>query len=477
MLRRFLRDSAIYSISAALSRGVAIIMIPLYTRFLHPSEYGVLDLLMITATLFNYLILLEISQGLARVYSEAESSLAKIQCISSAAWFAIAAYSIFAIFGFTFAASLAEVILNSAELINAVRVMILAIIFNGVFFLLQDLLRWQLQPRKHALGSIIYSVVSASSGAFAVVILKTGVIGILAGQVVGAIIGLLVTCICGAAKYWKFQFNLSIWFEMLRYSAPQVISSFAAFSALYIDRFFIKEMLGVEEVGIYGVGARIASLVALLMAGFQSGYIPLVFQNHSSSETPPQMARVFRFFLVGAFLIVTLLAGYSKELLSVFTTEQYFSAWFTVPILASAMLLANMYIFVPGVFIAKRTGFVAILNVSTVMINVILILLFLPLFGIAGAAIAVLAGSLFNFLVYILLNKRFYPIPFNWNRILLGIIVGVLFATSLMLLQNISGYFVFMLKTIIFFIGALILLFTLLETSELKLLAFKIGWQ
>ena len=195
MLRRFLRDSAIYSISAALSRGVAIIMIPLYTRFLHPSEYGVLDLLMITATLFNYLILLEISQGLARVYSEAESSLAKIQCISSAAWFAIAAYSIFAIFGFTFAASLAEVILNSAELINAVRVMILAIIFNGVFFLLQDLLRWQLQPRKHALGSIIYSVVSASSGAFAVVILKTGVIGILAGQVVGAIIGLLVTCI------------------------------------------------------------------------------------------------------------------------------------------------------------------------------------------------------------------------------------------------------------------------------------------
>jgi len=161
----------------------------------------------------------------------------------------------------------------------------------------------------------------------------------------------------------------------------------------------------------------------------------------------------------------------------VFTTEQYFSAWFTVPILASAMLLANMYIFVPGVFIAKRTGFVAILNVSTVMINVILILLFLPLFGIAGAAIAVLAGSLFNFLVYILLNKRFYPIPFNWNRILLGIIVGVLFATSLMLLQNISGYFVFMLKTIIFFIGALILLFTLLEKSELKLLAFKIGWQ
>jgi O-antigen/teichoic acid export membrane protein len=153
MLRRFLRDSALYSASAVLSRGIGIILLPLYTRFLHPAEYGALDLLMVFATLANYLISLEISQGVARVYAEAKTVEEKRSCVSSAAWFATAAYGLFAIFASIFPVHIAKWLLGSTHWADAAQAMIFAVATNGVFFMLQDLLRWQLQPLRHAVAN------------------------------------------------------------------------------------------------------------------------------------------------------------------------------------------------------------------------------------------------------------------------------------------------------------------------------------
>ncbi len=468
MLRRFLRDSAIYSISALLSRGVSIILIPLYTRFLQPYEYGAFDLLMVAATLANYLVSLEISQGLARVYSEARDENEKRACVSAAAWFSVAAYFLFVVVASAFSSDIARLLLGSADWSNAVQTMILAVAANGIFFLLQDLLRWQLQPMRHAFASIAYSLTSALVGAGAVVFTHAGVIGILLGQIAGALVGLLLTWRNGGAKDWHWEFNRKKWKEMAIYSAPQVISSFAAYFALYVDRLFIKEGLSLNDVGIYGVGARIASLVALLMVGFQSGYIPIVFQNHAAPETPPQMARVFRYFLVAAIGVVLFLSGFSGELLALLTTERYFSYWYTIPILAAAMLLANMYIFAPGIFIARRTPIVACINVGALSLTVLGNLILLPRFGVLGAAIAALITSTVVFLAYLYFNKRFYPIPFAWRRILVALGAGILVAATLFELQTQSGLWTFPTKAVLLFGGIALASGILLDKAELK---------
>lgn len=475
MLRRLLRDSALYSVSAALSRGIAIFLIPLYTRFLLPAEYGALDLLMVAATLSNYLISLEISQGVARVYAEAKTPEAKQSCVSAAAWFAVAAYAAFAILASFFPGDIAQLLLGSARWTAAVQAMILAVAANGVFFLLQDLLRWQLQPLRHAAASISYTAVSASVGAFLVITADAGVPGILYGQCVGAVVGICVAWINGAANDWQLQFNGSRWREMVSYSAPQVISSFAAFFTLYVDRLLIKEFMTLDDVGIYGVGARIASVVALLMAGFQSGYIPIVFQNYQAAETPGQMARVFRYFLAMATGLLLMLAGFSKELLWIFTTPQYYGSWQTVPLLAAAMLFANMYIFAPGIFIARRTGIVAAINVSTALLNIAVNVLLIPAMGILGTALGTLGSSFVAFLAYVYFNRRFYPIPFDWSRIATAGLLGAACAAVLMLLQTFDGPAAFAFRAVFWSIASMGAALILLGRDEIRRLAAGIG--
>lgn len=436
MLVRFLRDSAFYSVSAVLTRGVAIILVPLYTRFLHPAEYGALDLLMVFATLANYLVSLEISQGVARVYAEAKTDDDKQACISSALWFAAAAYGLFVAVAMAFSAGIAEWLLDSATWDKAVRALILTVGANGMFFLLQDLLRWQLQPLRYAVASIVYAIVSAAVGASMVILANAGVPGILYGQCAGAVVGLAVSWWNGAAMHWKPRFHWERWREMASYSAPQVVSSFAGYFSVYLDRLLIKELMTLEDVGIYGVGARIASVVALLMAGFQSGIIPIVFHHHAAPDTPREMARVFRYFLVLAIALLLFLAGFSKELLWLFTTTRYYGSWGVVPLLAAALMLANMYIFVPGIFIARRTGLVAAINVGTALLNLAGNFLLIPAFGTMGAAAATLTSSLVTFLLYVYLNRRFYPIPFEWSRIVGSACLGAGLAALLVGMQG-----------------------------------------
>lgn len=468
MLRRVLHDSVIYSLSAILSRGMSVILIPLYTRILQPYEYGVFDLLMMFATLVSYLVSLEISQGLGRVYSDANNENEKRAYVSAAAWFSISAYTAFVVFSSAFSSDIARLLLGSEAWGGAVQVMIIAIAFNGIFFLLQDLLRWQLKPMRHALASILYSLTSATVGAIAVAFLDAGVVGILAGQICGAVVGFFIAWRSGGALYWCWEFNRGKWKEMAKYSTPQVISSLAAYLTLYVDRLFIKENLTLDEVGIYGVGARIASLVTLLMVGFQSSYIPIVFHNHAAPETPSQMARVFNYFLVGAIAIILLLSGFSREILVLLTTKPYYSAWDVIPFLATATLLANMYIFAPGIFIARRTFIVAGINLGALGLSIVCNIFLFPDFGVMGSAFAILFTSTIVLMVYFYFNARFYPIPFVWRRILTAVTLGVLMAAILFNLQTYNGLMVFLGKIALYLTCIAVLFGILVDKSDLK---------
>jgi O-antigen/teichoic acid export membrane protein len=292
-----------------------------------------------------------------------------------------------------------------------------------------------LQPFRHALASLVYTVVSSAVGLGLVIGLAAGVSGILYGQCAGAVAGFIVACFNGAAKHLRVNFHWKRLREMLSYSAPQVFTSIAAYFSLYVDRLLIKELMTLDDVGVYGIGARFGSVVMLVMVGFQSALVPLVFKNYAEPETPDQLARVFLYFMVCAISMILLLCGFSKELVWLFTTPQYYAAWRVIPLIATGIILANMYIFTLGLHLERRTMMIAAINISVALINIAGNMLLIPLFGLTGAATATMVSVLIAFLLYLYFNQRFYPIPFAWKRIVGGTLLGLSFAIVLTGLQ------------------------------------------
>jgi O-antigen/teichoic acid export membrane protein len=423
MLRAFLKDSAVYAVPAFLSRGLALLLVPLYTRVLSPADYGSLDLLIVFAGIINLTISLEVSQGVARFYAGEEDSSRKVAYASSAFWFTLGCYSFFAVILLAFTNPLAHWVMGQPDLEAAFQIGIVYIWVNGVFYLIQNQFRWELRPKPYAVVSLVMSFVTGGVSVWLAYGLLWGLEGLLIGMVVGSGFGAALG-LSWLRKSFRFRFDGARLREMLVFSSPLVFSGIAVWISLYIDRIMINHFLSIDEVGLYGIGHRVASIAGIAMVGFQGALTPLVYTYYRDHDTPRQLARIFRLFLVLALTVFLGLSLFASDVLRLLTTESFYGGAVVVVYLVPAILLANMYIFAPGIAIAKKTHYFIWINTGGALLNIVLNYLLIPVLGIVGAGLATLVGYLVVFSLYMAASQRLYRVPHHWYPIVVAVLVA-----------------------------------------------------
>jgi len=424
MLKQFFKDSLVYGAANIAARGVSILLLPFYTRVLSPSDYGMIDVVTVLAALVNVTITLEITQGIARFYPDAEAQRIRVAYASTALWFTIASYAAFATLGLLFSTPLSIWILEAPGREAVFHAAVFAICGQGLFYFAQNQLRWLLRPKLYAVASLAYTGVSIPLSVVFVLLLDWGVIGIFHGQLVGALVGSVFALYAGRESY-QFTFSWLRFREMVRFSGPIVPSSLGVVAGLYIDRVAIKELMTIADVGVFGIGYRLASLVTLLMVGFQGALTPLIYTHYRDEATPSDLARIFRYFSALALLVSLTLSLFASELLLVFATAEYSEASVVVPLLVPATLLAGMYIFAPGLAIRKKMSTFSAVNIVGAVMNTILNFVLIPPLGIRGAALATLISAATTFSVYMYFSQRLYVVPHRWSRLGAAVLVAI----------------------------------------------------
>jgi O-antigen/teichoic acid export membrane protein len=425
MIKHLFKDTLIYGAGRILTYGVSLLLVPLYTRVFAPSDYGTIDILTLLISLVNLTLALEIWQAIFRFLPDLKSEEERISYSSTALWFVLAVYTLFVILVWLAAENVSQALLNAAGLQTVVRMALLAAWASGIFLLVQAKLRGQLQARTYTITNITYTLAYLGFAILFVLIFNLGIIGVFAGQLIGSLLG------CGLGVYftrndYRLRFNRRHLIAMLRFSAPLVPSSVAVFVYLYIDRLLINEMMSLSDVGIFGVGYRVASVVNLLMFGFQGALTPLIYNYYAQPNTPAELARIFRYFFAGALLLCLSLSLFARELLTLFTTQAYFDAAWVIPLLTPAMIFSNLYIFAPGLTIAKKTGIFAVINVAGAVLNTVLNLTLIPVLGLQGAALATLFSTGTVFTLHMIASQRHYFVPHGWRRLSFATVLVVL---------------------------------------------------
>lgn len=427
MLKALLRDSIIYTIPTLISRGLSFLLIPLYTRVLTPADYGALDMLIVFGSIVNLTIALEVSQGVARYCSDEKDSHRRMVYASSALWFTLLCYSVFLVITLILAPALSPLIMGESGLEFVFRVGMFYLTVNGIFILIQNQFRWELKSKDYAVVSFLMSVTTAIGAVALTTIFRWGASGLLLGMTGGVIVGSCYGLWCLHDSF-RCYFSWSCLKEMLLFSAPLIPSGIAVFISLYIDRVMINHYLSLTEVGLYGFGFRLSSIVGLIMVGFQSALTPLIYNHYAEEQTPRQIAFIFRYFVVSALLVFMGLSLFAPEIISAFFPPSYYPAKDLIIFMVPAILLSNMYIFAPGIDIFKKTHLILFINLGGAGINAGLNWLMIPRFGIVGAAAATLFGCLFAFLAYMSLSQRFYRVPHSWKKLGLAVTGTVLLA-------------------------------------------------
>lgn len=454
MMRALARDTLIYGAAAIVSRGLSLILLPVYTRILSPGDYGVLDMVMVLGSFALLLVALEITQALARFYGDTEGEAAKRRMASTTLWFTVAAYALVFAAAFAAARPLAAWQLGRPEMTDAHRLGHAGIAANGLFYLAQNQLRFELRSTAFAAISLVYAFTLASVSILLGYGFGLGLIGVLWGQLAGSAAAAALGLYLLRGSY-GFEFDGALLRSMLAFSLPLVPSGLATFFTLYSNRLLLSRLDGLDAVGIFGVAIRIAGAIALLILGLQSALTPLIYAHYKEPGTPGQLARLTEQFVAAALACCLGLGIFAWEILALFAERRYTGAAPLVLLLAPATLLGQMYIFFPGIAIAKRTRLQLYIFLATAAATVGLNWLLIEAAGLMGAAVATLLASLFFLALWAWTSQRLYPIPLSWRRIGVGCVLFVAAAAAGLWLQG-SGL---ALLPLVLAKGAAILLF------------------
>jgi O-antigen/teichoic acid export membrane protein len=436
MVRRFFRDSAVYALPAALSRGISFLLFPLFAHHFSPTDYGVLDIVLLLGSLASVTVALEVSQGLGRYIAGEDDEGVRRDYASTALWFTVGAYTAFILAVEAAAVPITHLVLGPDVQPGLLRVAGAWMWLTGVLYLAQNQLRWELRPVAYATASAIMAVATALMSALLVLVVHMSVMGAILGQLIGAAAALVFVLAVSRGSF-AVRFDREKWRHMVGFSLPLVPSGVGVFLNAWADRLVIQQTRSLADVGVYGVGFRWAMIVSLVLVGFQGAAMPLFLARHRDPSMPADVARIFRVFAALAIAIFVALSVLATPALRILAAAPYQRAADVVPLLVVSAMFAGMYMFAPGLAIAKDMSTMAKVTVIAGIANAALALALVPPFGIVGAGVATATTSLWWFGSLMRASQRRYPVPHRWGSLVTGFLsASALVAASMIVLPS-----------------------------------------
>ena len=114
MLKKFFKDSFLYSLATLFTKGLGFILLPIYTRVISKAEYGLFDYLTTVGLILGVVVTFEITQAVFRLIPDYKDNLyKKIQLASTGFWFSVLMYSTLTILSVAFSSELAHILLDN----------------------------------------------------------------------------------------------------------------------------------------------------------------------------------------------------------------------------------------------------------------------------------------------------------------------------------------------------------------------------
>ncbi|RMF16456.1 MAG: polysaccharide biosynthesis protein [Candidatus Dadabacteria bacterium] len=185
------------------------------------------------------------------------------------------------------------------------------------------------------------------------------------------------------------------------YAVPLIPYALGTFALGQIDRVLLYEMRSAEDAGLYSVVYNLAMMLPLAAAALQRGLLPDWFRLRNDGDLNGSDRLALQSFALVAGLGVLLLLC-ADETVYILADRRYAPAGALMWIIVAAYVLDDL-----GRFHARLIGFtrkmlwVSVVGLTAAVVNVLLNLWWIPLWGMAGAAWA----TLVSFLVSALLNR------------------------------------------------------------------------
>lgn len=424
-LKRLGKHSAIYGLGGLVSRILAVLLLPLYTRYLTTEDYGQIETLIALVTVLTIVLLFGISSAFFRFYFDAEDDDGRRLVLRTSFWFTMGMATVGLVVVCALATPIADWLFNDTGAATLVRASGVALWAQMNYAQLTNLFRVEERSVAFVLASLTNVLITVGATILLVVVLDEGPLGVIVGNFTGTL--LVYLALLGYRReQMGLQFSRPLLRQMNHFGLPLVPSALLLWTTNFSDRFFLVKLTDTSEVGLYSVGVRIASAMVLLLTAFRMAWPAFAYSIESDEEAKRTYAWVLTYLIVLSTWIATALTLLSPWIVSWLTTPQFESASQVVgPLSFAAVAFGGYIVLAIGIGRARRTQFNWVITGVAAAVNVALNLALIPSYGMMGAAIATVAAYTVMFVGMAWWTQRIFPVPYQWRRVLTAAAAGV----------------------------------------------------
>jgi len=417
-LLRLSKHSLIYSFGVAITQLVSFLLLPVYTRYLTPDDYGVLEIFQVTLSILTVLFVMGLNSALFRSYYACDDDRDRKAVVSTAFLFLTATCALLTLVMVALASSLSRALFDSGDYVFYFQLVFITVFCDAGAALGLSVFRAREESTKYALVTVGRFVVAAVLNVIYVMVLHKGVLGLLEGGMIAAALTYVLLVGTVLVKAGR-DFSVPELKRMLSFGLPLVPAGLAAWIMTMADRYFIKFLSTPEDLGLYSLGYKFGLPIHMLIVGpFQLAWVPFIFAMAREENAREVYARVLTYFLLVAACAALALSVLAEELVALMSTPPFREAYKVVPLIALSYLFYGCYfVFMVGINLEGKTKYTALMAGMAACLNLGLNYVLIPDHGMMGAAIATVVSYLTLPIGVFFISRRYYRIDYEWARV------------------------------------------------------------
>ncbi len=418
--RHLLRHSVFYGIPGIARRLVGFLLIPLYTRYLTPSDYGIVALAGLIQTVLSQVQFLGLPSAMTRSYILlGEEEADRRETVATGSW-TLLGFSILLGVGLAlWARPLARLVFDDPEQARFVWLIALGMPFFAIESVRFTMFRILQASKAYAIVGFASLFVGVALTIWLVVVKKMGAYGMMLASV-GTTAVVAIVYIPWFIGALKARFRPRLLQDMLEFGLPLVPAGLAIWVFDLVDRYILRLYRTMDEVGLYSLGYRFGMVVVLITMAFRTAWPQVVFTQGREDEEGAKrfFAHTLTYYFVVTGFVALGVSTLADDAIRLLTPSAFHAAAGVVPIIALSYAIHGSFIILEvGIDLKKRTGFIPVFTGLAAALNLGLNLILIPPYGMYGAAWATLAACFVLPVAYYLINQKIYPINFEWGRI------------------------------------------------------------
>lgn len=461
-LKYFLKHSAIYSISNIVSKGIGIILLPIYSSFITVAEFGILGILEITIAIIIEVVNLGFGPALVMLNNYEGYSKKK-----ESAFFTIFFTSFFVCFIFWLLGKFTLPFIvphfgDPAKFDRYLNLSVYIIVLRVLNNLLSNKLRAEEKSISYTVVNLIKIFCSLGFTVFFVAFEKIGIIGVLYSYVISEST-ILVIMIPYMFRNMRPNFDTGLLKAAVKFGVPLIFGTLAMMVLNVSDRYILKYFADYRTLGLYDLGYRVAGVINMFfIIPLNLTLIPIAYKMYNKEGDKryfSKMLTYLTFLLVWSGLALSL---FSREIIRIFALNpDYWPAYQVVPVVVFSYVFFGMrLISMLGLYLTKNTKYVAFTTLIAALVNIVLNFIFIPKWGMMAAAFTTLVSFIVLYILSDKISARYYRIPFEYLKIIKVIFIGLLFYLishfvniGFILNLGLKLFLILVLPVVLYFVG------------------------